>query len=141
PHYLSPTPSMAVVQFEIDEKDPPPPAGSPILKEALLYGETIKGGGTPCTFRTAHEVRLLPIRLTEARYLARDVGTLELRAKAAAAIRLRLQAIAGLTFQNLDCDRLTFYLRGAQDPRTALIYEQLIAHKAGLVLQWGSGTN
>ena len=48
---------------------------------------------TSCAFRTAHAVRLLPLRVLQAQYYTRDLSELELPqdAAVAAALRLRLQ--------------------------------------------------
>jgi type VI secretion system protein ImpG len=136
PHLLTPIPSMAIIKFDADEKDaalakaPVIPAGTP-LKSILG-----KGDRTPCTFRTAHDVRLLPIRVEEARYFARDVQTLNLPRylNAKAALRIRLRATAGLTFNKIALDPVTFFLRGTGD-LPGILYEQIFAHQLGLVVQ------
>ena len=136
PHYLSPVPSMSVVRFEIDPQQPALAAGVPIPRGTALKSNLGKGERTACIFQTAHEVKLLPLKVLEARYFTRDVQELNLPAEigARAAIRLRLQATGGATFDKINLESLTFYTRGA-DELAAAIYEQIFARKLGLVVQ------
>ncbi len=136
PHYLAPIPSMAIVRFDPEEQDSGLATGVNVPRDTILRSNLGKGDRTACTFRTAHNVRLLPIKITEVTYFTRDVASLKLPegVAARAAIRIRLQATAGLTFDKIKLDPLTFYLRGA-DEFPASIYEQIFAHKTGLVIQ------
>ncbi len=136
PHYLSPIPSMTVVRFDPEEQDTALAAGVVVPRGTLLRSNIGKGERTACTFQTAHEVRLLPLRLAEARYFTRDVSELNLPAelRAKAAIRIRLQVTAAVPLPEVSLDPVTFFLRGA-DELPALIYEQIFARKAGLVVQ------
>src|SRR3954468_6116220 len=72
PHYLSPIPSMAIVRFEIDPQQPSLSAGSRVPRGTALKGNLGKGDRTACEFQTAHEVKLLPVRVLEGRYFMRD---------------------------------------------------------------------
>jgi type VI secretion system protein ImpG len=136
PHFLPPTPSMAVVRFEPEEGDAGLAAGVVIPRGTLLRSNLGKGERTACTFQTAHAVRLLPIKLLEARYFTRDLVQLNLPAgvPAKAAIRLRLQVTAAVPFKEVQLDPLAFFLRGA-DEFPSWIYEQIFARKSALVLQ------
>jgi type VI secretion system protein ImpG len=136
PHYLSPIPSMAVVHLEPETNDPGLAVGIPIPRGTLLRSNLGKGDRTACTFQTAHAVRLLPLRIAEVRYFTRDVAELELptELKAKAALRLRLAVTAPVPFKEIAAAPLTFFLRGA-DELPAMIYEQVLAQKNGLVVQ------
>jgi type VI secretion system protein ImpG len=136
PHYLSPVPSMAVVRFEIDLQQPALTAGVAVPRGTALKSNLGKGERTPCVFQTAHEVRLLPLRVMEARYFTRDVQELKLPAElgARAALRIRLQTTGGQPFEKIQMEDLTFYIRGA-DELPAAIHEQIFARKLCLVLQ------
>lgn len=136
PHFLTPIPSMAMVRFDPEESDPALAGGVVVPRGTLLRGNLAKGEKTSCTFQTAHAVRLLPIKIAEARYFTRDLVQLNLPAsvQAKAAIRLRLQATAGVPFSEIRLDPLQFFLRGADD-LPGWIYEQIFALKTGLVLQ------
>src|SRR5690349_17971933 len=133
PHYLSPVPSMAVLRFEIDPQQPALAAGVPIPRGTALKSNLGKGEKTPCIFQTAHELKLLPLKVLEGRYFTRvDVQELNLpdELAARAAIRIRLQATGGATFDKINLESLTFYTRGA-DELAASIYEQIFARKLG----------
>jgi type VI secretion system protein ImpG len=136
PHYLSPVPSMAVVRFEIDPQQPALAAGVPVPRGTSLKSNLGKGERTPCVFQTAHEVKLLPLRVLEARYFTRDVQELRLSPElgARAAFRIRVQTTGGQTFDKINLESLTFYIRGADDLPGA-ICEQLFARKLSLVVQ------
>jgi type VI secretion system protein ImpG len=136
PHYLSPVPSMAVVRFEIDPQQPALAAGVTVPHGTSLKSNLGKGERTPCVFQTAHDVKLLPLRVLEARYFTRDVQELNLPPElgARAAIRIRLQTTGGQSFDKISLGDLTFYLRGADD-LAGTICEQVFARKLGLVIQ------
>ncbi len=136
PHYLTPIPSMALVRFEPDEQEGSLAGGFKVPSGTLLRGTLGKGERTACSFQTAHDVRLLPLRVVEARYYARDVVELNLPAQAQgkAAIRIRLQATAGKIFKEINLDPITFFIRGA-DEFPSVIYEQIFARGAALVVQ------
>ncbi len=136
PHYLSPIPSMAVVRFDPDENEGALAEGFVVPRGTLLRSTLGKGERTACVFQSAHDVRLLPLKVSEARYFTRDLAELNLpqSSQAKAAIRLRLQATAGLTFDKISLDPVTFFIRGA-DEFPALICEQIFSRKAALVVQ------
>lgn len=140
PHYLSPIPSMTVVRFDPDEQEGALAAGVVIPRGSLLRSHLGKGETTPCTFRTAHPVRLLPLRVAEVRYFTRDLGELNLPAEshAKAALRIRLQLTSGGSFGEVNLDPVAFYIRGT-DELPVLIYEQIFAANSGLVLQTPGG--
>lgn len=136
PHYLSPIPSMAVVRFEPEPTDSSLTAGVPVPRGTLLRSNLGKGERTACTFQTAHPIRLLPVKITEARYFTRDLAELNLPRETVckAAIRIRLETTVPVPFSEIALDPLHFFLRGA-DELPSMIYEQIFARRAGLALQ------
>src|SRR5215468_368950 len=68
PDYLCPIPSMAIVKFEPEMAESALTAGFTIRRGTLLRSQLGKGERTACTFSTAHDVRLLPLAITEARF-------------------------------------------------------------------------
>ena len=136
PHFLSPIPSMAIVRFDPEENDAALAPGVPVPRGSLIRHTPGKGERTACTFQTAHAVRLLPLRITQARYYTRDVAELNLppNLPAKAALRIRLQATAGAPFKEIKLDPLSFFVRGADD-FPALLCEQIFARKCGLAVQ------
>ena len=136
PHYLSPIPSMAVVRFDPDEQEAALAEGVVIPRGTALRSQVGKGERTACTFETAHAVRLLPLRVKEARYFTRNLAELNLplELQAKAAIRIRLQSTAGVPFKDIQISPLTFFIRGA-DETPALIFEQIFARKQAFIVQ------
>ena len=138
PHYLAPTPSMAMVQVQPDLSEGALAEGFTIPAGTALRSRAGAGDETPCEYRTAHEVTLWPLELTEAEYLGTTAAVAALGvtdlARVKAGIRLRIKTTAGLTFDQLSLDRLAVCLRGV-DKLPMHVYEQLIAHPLGVVLQ------
>ncbi len=136
PDYLCPVPSMAIVKLEPEEQDGSLAAGVVLKRGTLLRSQLGKGERTACTFSTAHDVRLLPLALTEARYFIRDTAELNLPRElgARAALRLRLRKTIPEPFNEISVDPLILHIRGA-DELPGQIYEQIFAHKSGLIVQ------
>jgi type VI secretion system protein ImpG len=139
PHYLSPIPSMAIVRLDPEEHDGALAPGIVVKRGTLLRSAIGKGEKTSCTFQTAHDVRLLPLKIAEMRYFTRDVAELNLPGdiRAKAALRIRLQTTADVPLKEVAMDPLVFFLRGADDT-PSMIYEQIFAARSGLVIQSGS---
>jgi len=149
PHYLAPTPSMCVAQFNPDRSEAGLAEGYRVPRGTVLRGSA-PHGMTSCEFRTAHETILWPIEIAEVRYLTREVGMLELsrpwgaaegdsQARAGgpparAAIRVRLRATADLTFDKIKLDRLVLHMRGP-DATPWRLFEAIFAHARGVVVR------
>ena len=138
PHYLSQTPSMAVVQLVPDLNEGGLATGFKIPRGSAMQSTLGKGDQTTCTYSTAHDLTLWPIELREARYFSgtsalANLGLNDLRG-AKAGIRLRFRATAGLAFDELPLDSLALYLRGA-DELPKKVYEQMLANCAGAILR------
>ncbi|KPK76878.1 MAG: type VI secretion system protein ImpG [Phycisphaerae bacterium SM23_30] len=136
PHYLVPTPSMAMVQFQPDLNEGGLAEGFEIPRDTSIQSILGKGDQTRCEYRTAHDVTLWPLQIAEGQYHTRDLGVLELpeTLSGQAGLRLRLQSTAGLSFQELKMDELTVYLKGA-GPVVIQLYEQLFAQTVAVVVQ------
>jgi type VI secretion system protein ImpG len=139
PHYLSPLPSMAIVQMIPDLNDASLQEGVVIPRSTQLRSQISKREQTACEYSTAHEVTLWPVQITEAEYLASASAVANLglprHPGLKAGLRLRLHSTAGLQFSHLSLDRLTFFLRGGEI--AAHIYEQLLANVIDVVVQSG----
>ena len=70
PHYLSPLPSMAVVQILPNLNEGSLQKGVPIPRDTPMRSLFSKEEQTACEYRTAHDVTLWPLELVEAQYLA-----------------------------------------------------------------------
>lgn len=137
PHYLAPTPSMAIVQIQPNLSEGSLAEGVRIPRGSQMRSNIGKGEQTACEYRTAHDVTLWPLRLTEAKYLDSAAAIANLgapgREGVKAGLRLRLQSTAGILFNQLALESLPLYLRGAEAAYP--IYEQLMANVVGLVVQ------
>ncbi|MEO6784711.1 MAG: type VI secretion system baseplate subunit TssF [Chthoniobacteraceae bacterium] len=135
PHYLCPTPSMAVVRMEPDPQSAGTPEGFLIPRGSVLRGAT-SSSDTACEFRSAHDVRIWPLRVAEAKSLTRSMAELglpdSLRGKAA--IRIRLQANAGVKLKTLELERLPVFVRGLNETPSA-IFEQIFARATHVIVR------
>src|SRR5215510_8285614 len=68
PHYLAPTPSMAVVQLQPDLTEGGLAEGFVVARGAALRSLPGRGEGGVCEYRTAHNTTLWPVELMQARY-------------------------------------------------------------------------
>lgn len=142
PHYLAPLPSMAVVQFKPDLQGGVAEQGFLIPKQTRLFSNTNIKGRAKCEFRTAHELRLWPIRLSEAGYLPlgaamRYAGPNIRNVKSA--IRLRLETVLDLSFRQVPVDRLPIYLHGI-GALPLQLYELIFGHAISVVVQPAAGS-
>lgn len=137
PHYLAPTPSMTVVQFQPDLTEGALADGFIIPRQSALRSQLGKGEQTPCEFRTSHEVTLWPLEITEAEYVTNTIALPKINEPhlptAKAGFRLRLRCTAGLTFDQLPLDQLSVYLRGS-DEFPMHIYEQILGNSVAMVV-------
>ena len=138
PHYLAPTPSMAVVQIQPDLDEGSLASGFRIQRGTELQSTAGKSDQTTCTYTTAHDLDLWPLELTEAKYFSgasalANIGVTDLKG-VKAGIRLRLRATAGVAFDEVQLDRLRLYILGA-DELPKKIYEQLLANSTGAVIR------
>ncbi|MCB9845597.1 MAG: type VI secretion system baseplate subunit TssF [Phycisphaeraceae bacterium] len=140
PHVLTPIPSMCVVQFQPDPGDAGLAPGPTVARATEI--RSIIGGRerTACQYRTAHDVRLYPVRIASATYHTRDVSSLGLppelsgNATPRAALALRLTTTASIPMKELKLDDLCLYLQGT-DQTPLRLYEQIFAHATAIVVR------
>ncbi len=134
PHFLCPVPSCAVVEFAPDMKESALLAGQLIPRGSSLRTPLGKGDRTSCEFRTAHDVTLWPLSVTEAKYLsgsgALATQGIQTDSRARAAIRLRLKTAPGVNVKSLPLRSLTFFLKATIDI-THRLYEQAMVDCLG----------
>ncbi len=138
PHFLCPVPACAIVELAPDLKEGAQLAGQTIKRGASLRTPLGKGDRTSCEFRTAHDVPLWPLSVSEAKYLSgsgalttQGIGT---DGRARAAIRLRLKTTPGVSLSSLPLDSLTFFLKATPDV-THRLYEQIVADCVGFYVR------
>lgn len=135
PHYLAPTPSMMVAAFEPDMQNAGLANGYVLPRHSELRSKLGDGDQTACVFRTANDITLWPITITEAEYID---GRGELVAagvsrdtEARAGIRLRLSRSGNLPISELSLDTLTLFLNGQEGKNWAL-HELLSTQVTGI---------
>ncbi|HEY3884280.1 MAG TPA: type VI secretion system baseplate subunit TssF, partial [Vicinamibacterales bacterium] len=126
PHYLAPTPSMLVAQLHPDTNEPTLANGTrTVPRGTALYSVIGPDDATPCEFRTALDVTVLPVEVASANYFSfapdLPLNTLGLAQPIKGGLRVRLKATAGLTFGEMTIERLAFYLGGRDDVANKLL--------------------
>jgi type VI secretion system protein ImpG len=143
PHFLSPTPSMAVAEFQPELAEAALATGFRIPRGTMLRTRLGKDDVTPCEYRTAHEVTLWPLQVTEARYYSTAAalgltGSGSLGA-ARAGLRLKFKLTAGLRCEQLALSSLDVHLTGV-DQLPFLLHEHLCAQAIGFVARAEDGS-
>ena len=129
PHYLAPMPSICIAGFEPKEGDPVLIKGHNVVRGTELTAIASDQSKTPVLFRTAHNVSLWPIRISEVEYLssraaiAGHAAAADVRAEAG--LRLRFEAIGGVDLAKVLPTHLPLYLAGSEAVPGEL-YRQLI---------------
>lgn len=135
PHYLCPLPSMAMVNFIPDMSEGSLAEGPVAPRGSTLHSQIGREQKTPCTYQTAHEVRLWPIEIAEVDYQTRNIASLDLGEMdgVRAVFRVRLRTLGGIPFNELPLDELVLHLRDT-GPLAGRLYEQLFTHVKGVVV-------
>ena len=139
PHYLAPTPSMAIVQIPFDATAATTSdSGCALLpRGSVLTSSEIPGIKTRCTFITGHDLASWPIDIVEAAAGALG-GDLEIGRHLSGKvpkgeIRLRLKYQEGVHSEGRYPEKLTFYLN-ADDALASWLYEALMGHCMGVIV-------
>ncbi|WP_293268155.1 type VI secretion system baseplate subunit TssF [Neptunomonas sp.] len=143
PQYLSPTPSMAVVQFT-----PSPQAnleaGVRLPRGTVLTGNLKEGEQTACKYTTAHDVKLLPVKIKEAEYFSNVVSIasapLPRGIKPKSGLRLRLSSTTGLPFNETPLNNLTVHFSG-HGGQAVRLYEQVFGNACAVLLRSTESTS
>jgi type VI secretion system protein ImpG len=138
PHYLAPTPSMAIVQIVPNYKQGQLNEGFCVRRGSALRSNVARGDHTACEYRTGHDVTLWPIELASVEHVS-NVGKLaELRLpgkkRIQGAIRFRFRTATGVPFNELNLDNLTLFVHGP-DQFSLRIYELLLAGAQAMVVR------
>ncbi len=138
PHYLAPTPSMAVVQFEPNHRQGSLTDGFTIPRGTSLRSNVGPGEQTPCSYRTAHAVSLWPLEIASISHSAflGDLGNVVLndRRPVRGAVRIKLRTVDGSPINKLSLDRLPIFFRGTEQTSFRL-YELVLGASVGTVLR------
>ncbi len=136
PHYLAPTPSMMVAELQPDMENASLADGYVMPRHTTLRSRIAEGANTACIYRTAADVTMWPVMITEAEYID---GRGELvaagvagEAEARAGIRLRLKRHGDEPIAELPIDQLTLFL-GGQGAQGWQLHQLLCTQATGLV--------
>ena len=136
PHYLSPTPSMAIMNFEPDLEGGVTEQGFSIPRGTRLRSSLSEGMRTRCDYRTSQNVNLWPVSIEEAKYLR--AGEAELHNTSTepvkSGIQVKLKISSGIEFKSVPLDKLEFYLDGGGETPYR-VYELLLAHCSSIVIK------
>ncbi|MEX0284434.1 MAG: type VI secretion system baseplate subunit TssF [Paracoccaceae bacterium] len=135
PHYLAPTPSMMIATLEADPTNSAVQEGFTLERNSVLRSRLMEGEQTPCEFRTATDLTIWPLEITEAEYIdgrgelvaAGVAGSTDARA----GIRIRLHRADGEPMAELPMDSMSVYLNPAVG-NSWLLLESLCAQCRGL---------
>ncbi len=140
PAYLAPTPSMAVVRFELARSEGATPDGFALPRHARLRARLPANEQTACEFRTAEAVSLWPVRLTGAKLTAAppDLPLAGYRwgASVRGALRLTFETTHQVPVSALALDRLPIFIAGTADVASRL-QELLHTQAVGLMVHAG----
>ena len=136
PHYLAPMPSICVAGFEPKEGDQILIKGHKVPRGTELVATATDQGNAPVPFRTAHDVTLWPLRISEVEYLSSRAAVAPFAAaadvRAEAGLRLRFEATGGAELPKILPQNLPIYLAGAEAVPGEL-YRQLIGENLAVL--------
>ena len=136
PHYLAPTPSICIAAFEPKEGDQALIKGFTVPRGTEMRTGGSDHGDTSVMFRSAHATTLWPVKIAEAEYLSSRAGVAPFAAaagvKAEAGIRLRIEAVGGVSLSQLKLKELPIYLAGSESV-PAELYRQLAGETLAVV--------
>lgn len=119
PQFLAPTPSMLVAQVHPELGDPSLANGIKLPRGSVLHGQPGKAGATACEFRTAHELTMWPLELTQVEYFSHaadlPMASVPEWRKYRSGLRLRIRTTAGLDFAQIALNDLRLHCTGVDD--------------------------
>ena len=113
--------------------------GFVVPRGTMMDSQTLKKSGITCSYTTAHDVTLQPVRIAgvELGGIPADIPLASLglqHSGCVSALRIRLECYESVTLNNLQLDQLMFYLAGP-DMQAQQLLELLMQHSVGLVCQ------
>ena len=138
PGFLAPVPSCAVAELVPTPTESSLKEGYKVPRGSAMGAQGATGDRTTCEFRSAQDVVLWPVSVTEAKYV---VGTssfaapgLRFDSRCRGAIRLGLRTEGGVPFRELPMDSLTVFIYATAD-LAGKIYEQVLANCVGVAVR------
>ena len=144
PHYLAPTPSMGIAQFQPDPNEAGLASGFRLPRGSALFGNIGRDAATNCEFTTSRDLTVWPLEIAEARYYGSASALAQQGisppADAAAGLKLTIRTTAGVDFAELELEDLPIYLSGADD-LPARLHEHLLVNGNGGLIRGAAGGN
>ena len=137
PQFLAPTPAMLIAQMHPDLGDPGLAGGLKLARGSTMHSNPGKAGATACEFRTAHEVTMWPLELTQVEYFS-HAADLPMAAipewrKYRSGLRLRLRTTAGVDFPQIKLQDMRLHCAGIDDVAYRL-HELVCGHTLGVLV-------
>ncbi|MCQ4444478.1 type VI secretion system baseplate subunit TssF [Enterobacter cloacae] len=139
PNYLAPTPSMAIAEIQPDSSRGDLSKGFIVPRGTMMDSLALKKTGVTCSYTTAHEVNLLPLKIEKVELggVPADLPLAQLGLSQRginSALRIRIACDGPQNLGHLDFDRLEFFL-GGPDIDALKLLELVMEHHAGIVCQ------
>lgn len=137
PHYQQPTPSMAIVQFQLDRSQATRTSGYAVKPGTFLDTEPVPGYGERCRYQTCYPAVAWPFDLNSASLTARpfQAPLSPKSADAQSVLKLSLDTIdKGLNFSQMEIGTLRFYLHNTLARNALALYELLFNDTIEIVL-------
>jgi type VI secretion system protein ImpG len=136
PHYLSPMPSICVAGFQPQDGDPILVEGYSVPRDTELTAVASEHGNVAVTFRSGHEVKLYPVKITEVEYLSSRAAVAGIAPPTSerpeAGLRLRFEATGGVPLNKINPAEMSIYLDGSEAVPGEL-YRQIIGETLAVV--------
>jgi type VI secretion system protein ImpG len=137
PQFLAPTPSMLIAQFQPELGDAGLAQGLKLARGSAMHSQPGRAGATMCEFRTAHELTMWPLEITQVEYFSHaadlPMAALPEWRKYRAGLRLRLRCTAGMDFSRLALEDLRLHCAGVDDVAYRL-HELVCGHALGVLV-------
>lgn len=135
PHYLAPTPAMAIIAMRPEPGDATPPGGVLHPRGSTLMASLAGDMTQPVQFTTGQDVTLWPLAVTAIEYLPTRAAIAAACGEALgdAGLRFRIEATSAVPLSALPIDRLPLFLGGGGDV-PGLLYQQLLGESLGVRL-------
>ena len=138
PHYLRPFPACTIAQFSMTSATEGGPNSLRLARGTELVSRSING--VQCRFRTAYDVTLAPLAISEAHYMPSAVAPVVLPLKAAGIVSITFESTAPqLDLRSLGLRTVRTYLNGEASFIAALADGLFIHAMAGYVEAEGDG--
>lgn len=137
PQFLAPTPAMLNAQVVPELGESALAAGVRLPRGSVMRSQAGKAGATVCEFRTAHDLMLWPLEITQVEYFTHaadlPVSAVPAWRKYRAGLRIRLRTTAGLDFAQLALRDLQLHCAGIDDVAYRL-HELCCGHALGVLV-------